>query len=333
MIEVQKEPTRVEREAADWFSRMMRTRIENEELEAFSVWRRTPENLAAYNRIEDISRLARSLSDDPEMRAAALEARTRRAKPQTWWQRLSAQPDRGWGVGLAFAGVIAAAVLGLKMLGPTYQTPIGGQRHVQLADGTRVQLNTDTALKVRFGGDVRRIDLIRGQAFFDVAQNAALPFIVTAGSTEVRAIGTRFDVRREPDGVKVVLAQGKVSVSERGALSAPWTLSAGQAVTTGDKTHGARPVTADLAIETAWRTGRVTFRDTPLTEAVREINRYSREKIVLGPGVPPDGRVNGTFPVGQPDDFIAAMTTLYGLHQERRLDGGTELSGPKPPSG
>ncbi len=333
MIEAKNEPTQAEREAADWFSLLMQTRIENEELEAFSAWRRTPENLAAYNRIEDISRLARSLSDDPEMRAAALEARTRRPKPQTWWQRLFARPERDWGVGLAFAGVIAAAVLGLKMLGPTYQTPIGGQRHVQLADGTRVQLNTDTALKVRFGVGVRRVDLIRGQAFFDVAHNAALPFIVTAGSTEVRAIGTRFDVRREPDGVKVVLAQGKVLVSESGARSTPWTLSAGQTVTTGDKAQGARPLAADLAIETAWTTGHLTFRDTPLAEAVREINRYSREKIVLGPGVPPDGRINGTFPVGQPDDFVATMKTLYGLRQERRPDGGTELSGAKPPSG
>ncbi len=333
MIEVKKEPTRAEREAANWFSLLMQTSIENEELDAYQTWCRVPENLAAYKRIDEFSRLARSLRDDPQMRTATQEARTRRPKPSTWLQRLFARPERGWGSGLAFAGVIAAAVLGVKVLGPTYQTPIGGQRHVQLADGTRVQLNTDTALKVRFGGGVRRVDLIRGQAFFDVAHNAALPFIVTAGDTEVRAIGTRFDVRREPESVKIVLAQGKVSVTERGVAAASWTLSPGQAVTTGGKAPVARAVPADLALETDWTTGRLTFRDTPLDEAVQEINRYSRRKIVLGPGAPPHGRVNGTFPVGQPEDFLAVMTTLYGLQAERRFDGSTELSGPKPRTG
>jgi transmembrane sensor len=332
MIEAQKDPTPAELEAADWFSRMMQTRIENEDLAAFAAWRRVPEHLAAYNRIEDISHLARGLRDDPQMRAMALQARRRRDRRPSWLRALSAPPQRRWIAGLAFAGLIAAAVLTLKALSPTYQTPVGGLRQLQLADGTQVELNTDTALNVRFTDGVRRVELIRGQAFFEVAHDATAPFIVSAGDTEVRAIGTRFDVRLEPHRVKVVLAEGKVSVSERGARSAQWMLSPGQAVTTDGSGDPAEPVGADVALETGWRTGRLTFRDTPLADAVREINRYSRNKIVLGPGAPLDGRVNGVFPVAQPDDFVAAMTTLYGLREERRLDGKTELRGPEPPS-
>lgn len=329
MIEARNDPTRAEREAADWFSRMMRTRVDNEDLEAFSAWRRVPENLVAYNRIEDISRLARGLVDDPDMRAAAMEARARRAKAPSWLRRLFATPARGWGVGLAFAGVIAAALLSLKALGPTYETRVGDQREVRLADGTRVRLNTDTALKVRFDGGVRRVDLIKGQAFFDVAHDATHPFVVSAGDTEVRAIGTRFDVRRETDAVKVVLAQGKVVVNERGERPRSWTLSPGDTVTATAAGRDAGPVRIDPALETSWTTGNVIFRDEPLTDAVREINRYSRRKIVLGDGVSPDGRVNGTFPVGQPEDFVTVMTTLYGLRAERRFDGSTRLDGPK----
>lgn len=332
MIEAGKDPTRVEREAADWFSRMMGARIENEELEAFALWRRDPDNLAAYNRIDDISRMARSLRDHPDMRAAAAAALTR-AKPRPWWAALFSSPPRRWGAGLAFAGLAAAALLGWRLTAPTYQTAVGQQLLAQLSDGSRVRLNTNTALKVRFDGRVRRVELLRGQALFDVAHDAAHPFVVVAGDTEVRALGTRFDVRREPDAVQVVLAEGRVAVSERGARPASWTLSPGQIVTTGAKTTATRPAAADVAAITAWTGGQLTFHATPLAEAVREINRYNRDKIVLGPGAPAEGRVNGSFPTDDPEVFVAAMSTLYGLRGERRPDGGVELrAASAPPS-
>ena len=83
MIEARNEPTQQEREAADWFTRLLNPPVENEDLEAFQAWRRNPDNLAAYNRIEDISRLALSLQDDPDMRAIAhaLERRGGGAPP------------------------------------------------------------------------------------------------------------------------------------------------------------------------------------------------------------------------------------------------------------
>lgn len=327
MIEAQKEPTAVEREAADWYSRMLNPPVENEELAAFEAWRREPANLAAYNRLEDIGRLALSLRDDPDLRAVAAQARQRHAKSRPWYARLLATRPRQWGAGLAFAGVTAAAGFTWMLVAPTYETAIGQQRQTVLADGSRVTLNTDTALKVRFDGKIRRVELLRGQAFFDVAHDAAKPFIVAAGDTEVRAIGTRFDVRREASAVKVVLAEGRVLVQEAGFQTATWTLKPGQSVTTSANLQGERPVPVDVAVDTSWTSGQLTFRGTSLAQAIDEVNRYSRDKVVLGADTPADARINGIFPVGKPDEFVTAMTTLYGLHAERRKDGAIELRG------
>lgn len=331
MIEARKEPTRVEQEAADWFLRMLNPPVENEDLAQFEAWRRDPANLAAYNRIEDISRLALSLQDDPELKAIAQKAkaaRAARAKPRVATPLFLQRPRNRWTLGLAFAAVLAAATYAWQVLAPSYATPVGGRLEAQLADGTRVRLNTDSAVKVRFDGRTRRVELLRGQAFFDVAHDSAKPFIVTAGATEVRAVGTRFDVRRDGEAVKVVLTQGKVLVSERGVSSAPTTLVPGQSVRAGGKIGVSRPVAADTEVATGWVSGRLTFRGTPLAEAVAEINRYSRDKILLGEDIPAEARVNGVFPVDKPGEFVAAVTALYGLKSDKRPDGDTALSGP-----
>jgi transmembrane sensor len=331
MIQARHEPTRVEQEAAAWFSRMLNPPIENEDLARFEAWRRDPANLAAYNRIEDISRLALSLQHDPELKAIAQQAKAARAataKPRPAAPSFLQRPRTRWTLGLAFAALLAAATYAWQVRAPSYATPIGGQLEAQLADGTRIRLNTNSALKVRFDGRTRRVELLRGQAFFDVAHDASKPFIVTAGAAEVRAVGTRFDVRRDGDGVKVVLTQGKVLVSERGVSTAPTALAPGQSVRAGGKIGVSRPVAADTDAATGWTLGHLTFRSTPLPEAVAEINRYSRDKIVLGEDIPAEARVNGVFAIDKPGEFVAAVTTLYGLKREQRPNGDTELRGP-----
>lgn len=326
MIEARNEPTQEEREAAEWFTRLLNPPVENEDLEAFQAWRRNPDNLAAYNRIEDISRLALSLQDDPDIRAIANAARSQRTQSPSRRRSFLSRARNRWAIGIAIGGLAAASATVWKLTAPTYSTGVGRQMVAELSDGTRVRLNTDTALKVRFDKGVRRVELSRGQAFFEVAHDHAHPFIVVAGDTEVRAIGTRFDVRRDDGGAKVVLTEGKIAVTEHGEHRAAWTLEPGQALTTGKGAPS--PVRADVAVATGWTEGRVSFRATPLDEAVEEINRYSRDKIILGADVPPDTRVNGDFAVDKPAEFVTAMTTLYGLKVERRLGGDIELRGP-----
>jgi len=326
MIEDQPTTRRTEREAADWFSRMNQPRVENEDLEAFAEWRRDPGNLAAYNRMEDISRAVRAMKDDPDLQAAARTAATR---PRGWRDRLAgalARPVRRWGAGLALAGAVAASTVAwFAFTAPTYSTAVGEQFSARLEDGSRVQLNTDTKLRVRFSAGERRVELQRGQAFFEVAHDSGRPFIVAAGPAQVRAIGTRFDVRRDQDAVRVTLAEGRVAVRDDKVSAGAWTLSPGQSLALDPRATGATPTSVDVPAATAWTTGRVSFRDVTLADAVAEINRYSRGKIVLGPGAPAERKINGVFATGDTDEFVAAVSALYGLKSVRRLDGRLEL--------
>ncbi len=326
MLEDRQGTRRVEREAADWFSRLSQTRVENEDLTAFAEWRRDPLNLAAYNRIEDISRAVRGLADDPEIQVAAREASSRPPERRDRWTVFRLTP-RVWGPTLGLAGVVAASVIGwLTFTAPTYSTAVGEQFSARLDDGSRVQLNTDTRLRVRFTGGVRRVELLRGQAFFEVAHDTQRPFIVAAGSTQVRAVGTKFDVRRDPGEVRVTLAEGKVAVHDGSGGGKDWMLVPGQSLDLGARAKLTRPTPVDVPATTAWTTGYLTFRDVTLAEAVTEINRYTRDKIVLGADAPADRKVSGMFPTGDTGDFIAAVTTLYGLKSTRRPDGGVQLA-------
>ncbi|PZR36647.1 FecR domain-containing protein [Caulobacter segnis] len=322
MIADQRKTDRQDKEAAAWFTLLSDTEVENEDLEKFDAWLQRGDNRAAYHRIEEISELGRTLRDDPDLRAAAREAlhRPRRvpAPRRTPWLRI--------GGGLALTGGLACATA-LLWAGPikTFQTDVGQRDTVRLEDGSAVELNTDTTLRVRFSRGARRLELVKGQAFFDVAHDTARPFLVKAGQMEVRAVGTRFDVRHDGPGATVALAQGRVKVRQQDAGKTDWTLSPGQALALAPGATGAQPKAIDLAVQTGWLKNEIIFHDVALADAVKEMNRYERAKITLAPGVPAQSRVNGVFTPGEEEEFVAAVATSFGLQSRRRADGGMEL--------
>ncbi|MDI1364487.1 MAG: FecR domain-containing protein, partial [bacterium] len=183
MIDDRRKIPRQDKEAAAWFTVLndASAEVENEDLEKFDKWIQRDGNRAAYRRIEDISNKASALREDPEMRAAALQALSRPKPLRPPRARLSLPIPRFWG-GLALAGVVAAGVVILiGSQAKTYQTDIGERVTAHLDDGSTVQLNTDTRLRVRFRLGERRLELVKGQAFFDVAHDPRRPFLVTAG--------------------------------------------------------------------------------------------------------------------------------------------------------
>jgi transmembrane sensor len=326
MIANPKDQEQLDREAADWYSRLSRTPIETEELTAFSRWRNAhPEHLAAYNRVEDISRSVRSLRDDPALRAAAQEALRRpRERPAV---RRWARHWRIWSSGVAVVGAIAGAVVAWNVRSDhSYSTQVGEISSLRLDDGSLLRLNTDSQVRVRFERERRAVELVRGQAYFEVAHDTARPFIVTAGQAQVRAVGTQFDVHRSDQGVRVVLAEGRVAVTDHLAPDAKWALSPGQGLTLGAAPAGARVQAVNIDDATSWRTGRLTFHDVRLADAVAELNRYTRTKIRLGAGAPADQKVNGEFEAGDLQDFVAAVSQTYDLQVARPSAGVIEMS-------
>jgi transmembrane sensor len=201
---------------------------------------------------------------------------------------------------------------------PHYATRVGEQRLIRLADGTKVRLDTDTQIAVRFAAGERHVRLARGQAFFDVAHDPARPFIVDAGAMRVRAVGTRFDVRRDGADAKVTLVEGVVQVRSEGAPASTWTLKPGEQVALG---RASAPIRADVAAATSWTTGRVIFQGLPLAQAIDEVNRYSPRKIRLEAGAVAAIPVTGSFEAGDTDGFVSAVSDLHGLIAKQAPDG------------
>lgn len=311
-------------EAAAWMARLSADKISNTDLDAFWTWRRDPLNRAAYEKIEIFNSAARGLRDDPDMKAAVREAMTRRP----WWREaLAAMSSKrgGYALGALAAAALAIVVVVPGLVGERHSTTIGEQITVRLDDGSKVQLNTDSRLRVRFTKGERRLVLERGQAFFDVAHDAARPFIVDAGEAQVRAVGTRFDVRRAANDVDVTLAQGRVEVTPAQPGAHTWTLAPGQHIRIADRQPIEAPSPIDLAATTAWTTGRIYFHDASLADAVAEVNRYCRKKIVLGDGAPADRKINGAFETGDTEGFVTAVAAGLGLEVVRKPGGRIEL--------
>lgn len=295
------------REAAAWFARLKQRRVENEDVEAFSEWRRTPENAEAFARIEAMWETAEVLAHDEDIaaltRAAASQGTTPRpAVRGTAWRPVAAA--------LAGVAVLGSAALWMISRPEVYATDIGEQRRVRLADGSIVHLDTDSRIAVRLGRGERHVDLTEGRALFEVRSDPDRPFVVDAGSAEVTALGTRFDVRRLGAEVRVILVEGAVRVeAPRGETRRTWTLAPGQQVAPTAPSPAVERV--DAARATSWTTGRLVFDRTPLKAAVAEVNRYSKRRIELRAGEIADIPVSGAFDAGDVDGFVSAVAELY----------------------
>ena len=334
MIRVRTHKARVTRGAADWHALLndANPQVETEDLEAFSAWRADAGNRAEYERLDRISRDVRTLQDDPDIRLATAEALVRAPERQRIAARIATRRVRLFVGSLVAACAVIAVTGGYLALRPTYKTEIGQTFAARLPDGSRLTLDTDSQVRVRFSRGERRVELLRGRALFEVAHNLQRPFIVEADGTRVRATGTRFEVRKVGQDVRVTLTQGSVEVVDKDAKSATWRLKPGQALAlTPVATATAKPSAIDIQTATSWTSGHLTFQDLPLDEAVAELNRYSRDKVVLGDGAPRSRRISGVFSAGDNDDFIAAVSSLYGLKAMHRANGDIELQPTREP--
>jgi transmembrane sensor len=308
--------TRARQEAATWFAKLSRLSVTSEALREFHEWRRDPANAEAYSQVEATWDAAGDLKGDADLRAATAAAlqRSSGTKPRAAAFR--------WGAGIA--SVAAAGAAAALLLAPTtYRTTVGEQRLVVLPDGTRMRLNTDSVVRLRFRSAAREVELRRGEAYFEVAHDAARPFVVRSDGASIRDVGTTFDVRRRSDATQVTLLEGSVEVSGGGGVV---TLAPNQQLVANAK-GVSRPVAADPGQTTSWTTGRLTFRNLPLSAATAEVNRYARRRIVLD--VPPDlarRPVSGVFDAGDSKAFVAAVDTLFDLEVQGGGGGDIRLS-------
>ena len=309
-----------EADAASWFVRLQRHPDDGETQRAFKAWLAAdPTHPQAWAQVEDAWGRLGDLKQDPEILAA-------RAALQSELAAQARQRRMAWAAGLAAVAVMGGALLGygvwrqgqsaeaMSVAAATpqalavYRTPVGGQQTVDLEDGSKVTLNTDTEVRLTEWGATRRLALVRGEAYFEVAKDAQRPFVVGAAGRTVTALGTAFDVRVAPDRWSVSLVEGRVRVADQDATvemspgehleqvdDAPWSLE--------------RRKLEELI---SWREGSLLFEDRPLGAIVEELNRYSTLKVRIADPALASTRLSGRFKSGDVAGFVATLEA-YGL--------------------
>jgi transmembrane sensor len=227
-----------------------------------------------------------------------------------------------WATTLAATLVAAVIATAYYWRDNALVTEIGQQQVRLLQDGTRIVLNTDTRIEVNFDEHARRVRLVRGEARFDVSKHPTWPFVVSVGEREIRALGTSFIVRHDSiEDLSVTLVEGQISVAPIGRNeTAPsqtvQILAPGQRLIVSQ--HHAQAVDRpELSRVTAWERGRVEFEETPLEDAVNEMNRYSTTHITIADAQVGQLHVGGVFRAGDSGEFVKIVTAAFGLRADR----------------
>jgi len=320
MPDTQRREAAAAAEAAAWHARLGARSVTTETIAEFYAWRREALNDAAYRKVESLWTQAKDLQGRPAIEAAVEKAMSRKAVRRR---------RRVWtgAAGLVAAALIAAICTGVWLKDRnTYATAVGGEQAVELADGSVIRLDTASRVRVRYDGRQRLVELEAGRALFDVAHDETRPFIVRSGETDVRAVGTVFDVRRIGDAVTVSMVEGVVEVTDQ-REEGPQRVRAGQQLRVSAAAHRLRAI--DAAAETGWVENRLVFRELALGQAVAEVNRYLKAPIILGDGVAAATPVSGVFRTGDRDAFTAAASVLLGLAVVPQADGAVRLEADK----
>jgi transmembrane sensor len=256
---------------------------------------------------------------------------------------------RASGIVATAAAIIIAFFIVPAYFGQTISTAHGERRVVTLNDGSIVQLDPETTLRVRFKKHEREMTLRQGRALFRVAKDPQHPFLVLANGTVVRAVGTIFGVEERSDkNVVVTVSEGKVAVlprldyalaverdekkvslrseqkQTRGSVKdASYNdaiyLSAGKQLTIANS--GAEPVrSVDAVSELSWANGRLVFVAAPLGEAVDEFNRYTHLRMSVSDQQLARRPISGVFDVTDPESFIAFIEAGTGARVSREQD-------------
>lgn len=314
--------------AAAWFARLQGDAVLVEERRAFERWlAEDARHAQAWARHRDLWNTLSLLETDPAFAALRAEALGDDANSRHRLSRRNlltaagvvAMVGGGAAAGWRLLAKTAPTLPGGKPADPTFTTAVGQLSTFQLADGSVVTLSTDSAVKVNPWDRERRLTLLRGQAFFKVAKDAARPFVVAVGDKLVTAVGTAFDVRLDPGKLSVTLLEGRVRIagpSPRGDRMVE--MSAGSRFVASDAADW-NIASIDATKEASWLQGRLVFDGEPLSAVVAEMNRFSTRKLrVTDPQVAATP-VSGVFKTGQVDAFVAAIRS-YGLADVGRAD-------------
>lgn len=317
---------RIEHDASVWLSKFDARGGEPENDEEFNRWLEADiRHRVAYLRLEMAWRRAERLKELKPLDQSINPDLLAPSKPPRW-RRWPMAAAAGLVTVVACAGVWAAW---LKYDGERYETHVGCRTRIVLEDGSVIDLNTNSELRVRFNDERRDIKLLRGEGRFQVAHDAARPFVVSAAGADLRAVGTEFSVRlRDSKQIDVIVAEGTVAIASESEPEHPPLNAGDAAVVIRDHVSVSRLEPQVLAQRLAWTTGRLEFRGESLAFAVEEFNRYNRRQISLADPKLAQLRVGGSFKSTDPDSFAAALASTFGLKVDTRESEDIVLRSP-----
>ncbi len=308
----------------------------------FAQWLRAdPRHAATVTRLEQTLGL---LGELPEFRSEINTAFDRAAPvvafpPASAEQPALAPAPRRWSRALVWAGLAAAlafgSFVGWRALQPPreihFTTTVAGYERARLDDGSTLELNAASAVRVQFTAAERHVKLESGEAHFAVAHDTARPFIVSAGGIAVRAVGTAFNVRYATGGdIEVTVTEGKVRIGQSGpessaAESAPL-VSAGQRIVLPH--HAPLPAVeqvdpAALRAALAWQSRLADFAEAPLADVIARFNARSRIQLLIADETLAARRIGGTFALDEAEAFVRLLERDGEIIGERR--GETEI--------
>ena len=303
-------PTEVTEMAAAWVAHLAVGDVSDEDLARLRVWLESDDHRRAFDRARQAWRIFPAIKD------VAVAPTRRRSWSATAnpvigaWRR-----HRRAAVAGGLAASLAGAILFAQIPAGDLHTATGEVRQVRLGDGTIAWLDADSALNLQYSARERRVELVRGRVWFDVAHDLRRPFRVTVLDGVVTDVGTAFEVERTDGEARVGVSQGVVNVRDGGHMRR---LIAGQSTSWGahdtpiGQLAGFDPDTA-----LSWRSGRIVLDHRPLAEALDTVRRYRPGFIVLLDDRAARATVSGTLFIDRLDQGLDTLASSEGLSVTR----------------
>ncbi|WP_077037114.1 FecR domain-containing protein [Pelomonas sp. KK5] len=319
----------IEERAADWIAERDRALAGGawtpERQAALDAWvAASTDHRVAWLRLDAAWREADRMVVMKHARATAAERAAETPARRGAWLRPSGRSSLSrWAVGVpaAFACVLLLLTLGPTLApgGQKYQTEVGAREIVALKDGSRVTLNTATRVRAALVADRREVWLEGGEAYFEVAHDAAHPFVVHAGRHDITVLGTKFTVRRDGDDVRVQVSEGRVQVA---AGKAPPTVLARNdaAIAEPDSVLVTHKTPKQIEADLNWLQGKLVFDQITIGDAAREFNRYNHRQLIVDDPEAARIEIGGVFDASNVDAFARLLGASFQLDVQTRGD-------------
>ncbi|MCW2294694.1 transmembrane sensor [Pseudomonas sp. BIGb0408] len=301
--------------ALDWLLRVQQSPEDTGLRSDLAAWLSIDDSHAeAYRKAERVWRItgmaqAAALADEPQAPPQpTLAAHTTAAVPP-------ARPRRRRWPGL-LAGALAACLAVVIAPGAyialqsDYRTGLGQQRTVELEDGSRIHLDSESAISVDYSDGQREVCLLAGQAFFEVAPDQARPFSVDARPLRITVTGTAFNVALRQTGLAVAVQHGSVRVEENDTTLAD-ALSAGDRLRWQRGSHEVTRDTLPVSQIAAWQKGQLVVRDARISDVLEELRPYLPGKVSLRDAALGEQRITGVYALADPDAALRAVIQPY----------------------